>query len=179
MTPEELVERRDEIYRQYPVLMCGEYEERGLERQGYENARTDNIAALWGFAEMQRDKYGWAHYRFVEDEIATPAFKGIWVSFNRITLGEAPNGMWAYSIGVSIGTSGYAGPVGIYDIPFESRDAALSAAVKDFRKSMERVTGAQDVTQKMKSEIRMLEKWLRDVEACGGNRKEDVQLCLF
>ena len=179
MTPDELVKKRDEIYRQYPVLMCGEYEERGLDRQAYENTRTDSIAELWGFAEKQRDKYGWAHYRFAEEEIAAPLLKGGWASLNKITLGEAPNGMWAFSTGVSIGTSGYAGPVGIYDIPFETRDAALSAAVKDFRKSIERVTGSQNVTQRIRSEIRMLKKWLCEVQAYGGNRKEDVQLCLF
>lgn len=179
MTPDELVKQRTEIYQQYPVLMCAEYEDRGLDRKSYENARTDRIAALWGFAEGQRDEHGWAHYRFEEEEIDAPAFKDGWASFNRITLGEAPNGMWTHSTGVSIGTSGCSGPVGIYDDPFESREAALSAAVKDFRKSLGRVADGQDVTQRIKSEIAMLEKWLCEVEVNRGNQRKDLQLTLF
>ncbi|MBF0553232.1 MAG: hypothetical protein HQK96_01600 [Nitrospirae bacterium] len=114
------------------TLNCCEYDELGLNRQQCMNALEDEVAKFWGFTEADRviNEHGWVDgYDFKEIEMFEVKSKGF--NMNEVTIGKAPNGMYAMAYGASCMTSGFGGPLRIFcNRQYDSR---LSAIEDGFR----------------------------------------------
>jgi len=107
-------------------------------RQQKENPIEDRRAETWGFTTPQRDSAGWAQYDFENEKIEAPPHKKGFVSTNSITLGKAPNGRWTFATQLGMSESGGGRPTHLGGPRFNSREEALSEAIKEFRSSIPR-----------------------------------------
>jgi hypothetical protein len=109
-------------------------------RQILMNVNEYRVGLGFGFTEIAFNQYGWfASPKFLE-------YEEIKFEASSIRIGCGPNGLWAYAISCSYGCAGHSGPLCVFCKKFNNRDAALNAALDEFKKDMLSKLGHEDRT---------------------------------
>jgi hypothetical protein len=136
-------------------------------RQILMNVHEHRRALEFGFVEIAFKKYGWfASPKFL-------AFEEIKLEQSEIRIGRGPNGIWAYALRCNYGTAGSSGPLCVFCKKYDSRDAALKAALTEMKEKMSGYLGNTDTTN-YKQDV--LNKTLKAIAALQVGM---VQLALF
>ena len=128
----------------------------------------------FGFTEIGFDQYGWfTRPAFLDKEELTFGDTSRYGNYSQIDLGRGPNGVWTYALHYSFGTAGGGYGLSVYGKQFNSRDAALNAALADLKNEMTDKVGNTD-TLNYKQDI--IRKTLADIDNMLINI---IQLSLF
>lgn len=93
---------------------------------------------IYGFTEVRLDQHGWLkRQKFLDCE-------DIKQEQSSIRLGRGINYKWSYALSLTYGCAGSSGPLGVFCPPFNSREAALTAAIAEVKKDFTSKTGNTD-----------------------------------
>jgi len=121
----------------------------------------------FGFTEIAFNEYGWlARHKFLE-------FEEIKLEQSSIRIGRGPNCNWAYSLSLTYGMAGSSGPLSASCLPFQSREAALAAALTAIKNDMSAKLGNTDTSNYKPDLI------LKTLRAISEKEVAMVQLTLF
>ncbi|WP_426671899.1 hypothetical protein ACPPVU_11740 [Mucilaginibacter sp. McL0603] len=136
-------------------------------RQIMMNVNEHRRALEFGFTGIAFNKYGWFEVpKFLDYEEIT-------LCESHIRLGRGPDFIWAYALSCNYGTAGSSGPLCVFCKKFNSREAALSAALSEMKAKMTEKVGNPD-TCNYKQDL--IAKTLKAIAAIEVSR---VQLTLF
>lgn len=128
----------------------------------------------FGFTAVSFDKYGWfTRPEFLDKEELTFGDTSRYGNYSTITLGRGLNQMWAYGLSCNYGVGGCSWGLSVYDKIFNTRNDALTFALKQLKEMMTEKIGNSDTTNYKQPIILAT---LRDIEKV---RLEMVQLTLF
>jgi hypothetical protein len=136
-------------------------------RQIVMNVKEHRRALEFGFTEIAFNQYGWfAAPKFLD-------FEEIKLEQSSIRMGRGANFVWAYALSCNYGTAGSSGPLCVFCPKFNSREAALTAALAEMKGQMTKYLGNSDTTN-YKQDV--LQKTIKAIAACEVSM---VQLTLF
>jgi hypothetical protein len=136
-------------------------------RQILMNVHGHRRALEFGFTDIAFNQYGWFEVpRFLN-------FEEINLAQSHIRLGRGPNFTWSYALSCNYGTAGSSGPLCVFGPKFNSREAALTAALSAIKVKMTEKVGHTDTCNFKQDLIAKTLKAINNIEV------SLVQLTLF